>query len=83
MESTTLPFVIYDRVCERFVDYDANSVLPKRLTRNVALDTDIVRRINFSNSDLTKLAVSHMSFCMVESLENLTRCGHINATSSA
>jgi uncharacterized Zn-finger protein len=47
MESTTLTLVICDRVCECFVDYDANSALSEELTRDVTLDTDIVQLLEF------------------------------------
>jgi hypothetical protein len=82
-ESRTPPLDICKRLCERFIGYDVNSALSEKLTRDVALDADIVRRINSSNSGLTKLTDSHSSFCMVEGLENLTRYGHMGGTSSA
>jgi uncharacterized Zn-finger protein len=47
MESTTLTLVICDRVCECFVDYDANSALSEKLTRDVTLDTDVVQLLEF------------------------------------
>jgi hypothetical protein len=82
-ESRTPPLVICKRLCERFIGYDVNSALSEKLTRDIALDTDIVRRINSSNSGLTKLADSHSSFCMVESLKDLTRYCHMGGTSCA
>jgi hypothetical protein len=82
-ESTTPSLVICKRPCERFIDYDVNIALSEKLTRDVALDADIVRRIDSSNSVLTKVADSPSSFSMVESLENLTRYGHMDGTSSA
>jgi hypothetical protein len=42
-ESRTPPLVICKRLCERFIGYDVNSALSEKLTRDVALDADIVR----------------------------------------
>jgi hypothetical protein len=70
MESTTPPLVICNTLCERFVDCDVNSVLSEKLTRDVALDADIVRHIDSSNSGLAKLADSHLSCWIVEGLES-------------
>jgi hypothetical protein len=82
-ESTTPPLIICKRLCERFIDYDVNSALSEKLTRDVALDADIVRYINSSNSSLTKVADSYSSFCTVERLKHPTRYSHINSASSA
>jgi hypothetical protein len=82
-ESRTPPLVICKRLCERFIDYDANSALSEKLTRDVALDADIARCTNSSNSGLSKLADRHSSFCMIDGLENLTRYGHMGGTSCA
>jgi hypothetical protein len=82
-ESATLPLVLCDTVCEHFVDHDVNSALSMKLTRDVALDAEIIRHIDSSNCGLIQLADSHLSFWTVGGLENQTRYGHKNSTSSA
>jgi hypothetical protein len=82
-ESTTLPPVICDRVCEHFTDHDVIGALSGKLTHNVTLDTDIVCHIDSLSSGLTKVADRHLSFCTGEGLGNPTRFGHIDSTSRA
>jgi hypothetical protein len=82
-ESTTLYPVICDRICGRSIHHSVNSALSEKLIRDVALNADIIHHTDSSNSGLTKVADSHLSFCTVEGLENLTRYSHIDGTSSA
>jgi hypothetical protein len=82
-ESATPRLILCDTVCERFIDHDVNSALSMKLTRAVALDAEIIRHIDSSNCGLIKLADSHSSFWTVEGLENQTRYGHKESTSSA
>jgi hypothetical protein len=82
-ESTAVYPVSCDRICGRSIHHSVNSALPEKLTRDVALNADIVHHSDSSNFGLTEVADSHLSFCTVEGLENPARYSHIDGTSSA